>query len=226
MTDIAISPTPTTVASTSATSATSTDQAASPAITSDFDTFLKMLTVQMQNQDPLNPIQSEDFAVQLATFSGVEQQVRTNDLLAAMQTGLGGAGVAGYADWIGREARVEGTVQLNGTPVTLEADPPAATSRSVLVAQLDGRDVARIELGRIDGPFEWSGTDATGGALLPGEYQISVEHYAGDALLNTAPVASYLRIAEARSGTNGVTLVTDSGLSLAPSTITGLRAER
>ena len=52
-----------------------------PKISSDFETFLRMLTVQMQNQDPLNPIQSSDFAVQLATFSGVEQQVRTNDLL-------------------------------------------------------------------------------------------------------------------------------------------------
>lgn len=39
-------------------------------ITSDFNTFLRMLTVQMQNQDPLKPIESSDFAVQLATFSG------------------------------------------------------------------------------------------------------------------------------------------------------------
>ena len=49
-------------------------------ISSDFNTFLRMLTVQMQNQDPLNPIDSADYAVQLATFSGVEQQVRTNQL--------------------------------------------------------------------------------------------------------------------------------------------------
>ena len=43
---------------------------------SDFETFLKMLTVQMQNQDPLNPVESTDYAVQLATFSGVEQNSR------------------------------------------------------------------------------------------------------------------------------------------------------
>ena len=42
----------------------------------DFQTFLKMLTTQIKNQDPLNPMEGSDFAVQLATFSGVEQQVQ------------------------------------------------------------------------------------------------------------------------------------------------------
>lgn len=56
----------------------------SGALTSDFDTFLRMLTVQMQNQDPLDPVDSADYAVQLATFSGVEQQVRTNELLTEL----------------------------------------------------------------------------------------------------------------------------------------------
>ena len=49
-----------------------------PVLSSDFETFLKMLTVQLENQDPLNPVDSADYAVQLATFSGVEQQVQTN----------------------------------------------------------------------------------------------------------------------------------------------------
>ena len=64
------------------------------AISSDFETFLKMLTVQMQNQDPLNPVDSSDYAVQLATFSGVEQQAQTNDLLKGL-TALDG----GEAEW-------------------------------------------------------------------------------------------------------------------------------
>ena len=71
--------------------ATDTGKALNPAtdstraeVSSDFETFLKMLTVQMQNQDPLNPVDSSDYAIQLATFSGVEQQVKTNDLLASL----------------------------------------------------------------------------------------------------------------------------------------------
>ena len=66
--------------------AAATASSASPdsVISSDFETFLKMLTTQLQNQDPLDPVKSEDFAVQLATFSGVEQQVLTNDLLESL----------------------------------------------------------------------------------------------------------------------------------------------
>jgi len=48
-----------------------------------------MLTVQMQNQDPLNPVDSSDYAVQLATFSNVEQQVQTNDILRELQSQMG-----------------------------------------------------------------------------------------------------------------------------------------
>ena len=51
------------------------------AVSADFDTFLKMMTTQMKNQDPTKPIDSADYAVQLATFSGVEQQTKTNQLL-------------------------------------------------------------------------------------------------------------------------------------------------
>ena len=41
-------------------------------ISSDFNTFLKMLTTQLKNQDPLNPMDNSEYAAQLATFSGVE----------------------------------------------------------------------------------------------------------------------------------------------------------
>ncbi|MFV2001871.1 MAG: flagellar hook capping FlgD N-terminal domain-containing protein, partial [Paracoccaceae bacterium] len=53
-------------------------------VNSDFETFLKLLTTQLKNQDPLKPVDSSDFAVQLATFSSVEQQVKTNDLLTSL----------------------------------------------------------------------------------------------------------------------------------------------
>ena len=72
-----------------------------PDISSDFQTFLRMLTTQMQNQNPLEPIEASDFAVQLATFSGVEQQVRTNDLLSQLTSRMG---LSELANWVGREA--------------------------------------------------------------------------------------------------------------------------
>ena len=75
------------------------------AISADFDTFLKMLTTQMQNQDPLNPIDSADYAVQLATFSGVEQQMKTNQLLDDLASQFGVMGMSQLAAWVGQEAR-------------------------------------------------------------------------------------------------------------------------
>jgi len=82
-----------------------TDASATKEISSDFETFLKMLTVQLENQDPLNPVDSADYAVQLATFSGVEQQVQTNDLLKQLATQLGTGSIAQMASWVGMEAR-------------------------------------------------------------------------------------------------------------------------
>lgn len=49
---------------------------AKPAISSDFDTFLKLLTTQMTHQDPLNPVDLTQFATQLATFSGSNSRRR------------------------------------------------------------------------------------------------------------------------------------------------------
>jgi len=79
-----------------------------------------MLTVQMRNQDPLNPMNSNEFAVQLATLSGVEQQSYTNQLLSAMvnQTGLSDLG-----SWVGMEARIFGGAYYDGDAIALTPDP-------------------------------------------------------------------------------------------------------
>ena len=106
------------------------------ALSSDFETFLRMLTVQMQNQDPLNPAEASDFAVQLATFSGVEQQVLTNELLRA--SGLAsaqGERLADYSDWIGMHARSAAPVPAGGAPVTIEPQPHPAADTAVLVVR-------------------------------------------------------------------------------------------
>lgn len=92
--------------STGNTGSTTVEASAKDAINSDFETFLIMLTTQMQNQDPLNPIDSSDFAVQLATFSSVEQQVKTNDLLTSLGQQFELMGLSQLAGWVGMEARV------------------------------------------------------------------------------------------------------------------------
>ena len=92
-------------------------------ISSDFETFLRMLTVKMENQDPLNPVDSSDYAVQLATFSGVEQQVQTNDLLRSLATQLVSGGMAQMAAWVGKEARAPTAAYFDGGAITLAPNP-------------------------------------------------------------------------------------------------------
>ena len=112
-----------------------TTPAATSEISSDFETFLRMLTVQMQNQDPLNPVDSSDYAVQLATFSGVEQQVLTNDLLRGLAAQNGTAGLAQMASWVGMEARAVGPAYFDGAPITVAPEPASfATSAQLLMA--------------------------------------------------------------------------------------------
>ena len=67
-----------------ATAATLPSSEASTVLSSDFETFLKMLTAQAQYQDPLEPIDSSEYAAQLAQFSMVEQQVLANDRLSEL----------------------------------------------------------------------------------------------------------------------------------------------
>lgn len=57
---------------------------AAPAVTADYNTFLKLLVTQLQTQDPLNPTDNTEFIAQLASFSAVEQQTQTNGKLDKM----------------------------------------------------------------------------------------------------------------------------------------------
>lgn len=54
--------------------------------TLDYDAFLQLLVTQMKHQDPLEPVSDTEYVAQLATFSNVEQNIITNERLAAMMT--------------------------------------------------------------------------------------------------------------------------------------------
>jgi len=207
------------------TTAPNTSSSANSALGSaDFEMFLKMLTAQMQNQDPLNPIDSADYAVQLATFSGVEQAVRTNQLLEAMQSQFGLLGMAQLAGWVGQEARAAAPVFVDGTPVTLSPNPAAAADRAVLVVKDGlGRVVAREDIPVSAEPHQWVGRDATGAPLPQGTYRLELESYYQGDLLTTAPVEYYAPILEARGGNGSTKLVLRGGIEVLATDVTALR---
>lgn len=196
-------------------------------ISSDFQTFLLMLTTQMQNQDPLNPIESSDYAVQLATFSGVEQQVKSNQLLEDLSAQMGLLGMAQFAGWVGMEARAAAPAQFDGSsPVALSPNPPANASRAVLVAiNALGQEVERREVAVSSDPISWTGQSSTGSAFLPGQYSFYIESYdANGVMLANDMVETYSTIIEARGGANGTTLVLAGGATVGTDAVTALRA--
>lgn len=191
----------------------------------DFQTFLKMLTTQIKHQDPLNPMEGSDFAVQLATFSGVEQQVRTNQLLEQL-AGERGGGLAALADWIGREVRTTAPVAFDGTPITLDIQPDQGADRVELVTlDLRGREIMREDIGLGSGEIDWMGRTEDG-PLPAGTYSFKLVSYRGDEILATSAVGAFTRVTGAELTTDGARLSLHGGATALESEVTALRELR
>lgn len=211
----------TTAATTSAVSGKSTGFSGSGG---DFETFLRMLTTQIQNQDPLNPMESTEFAVQLATFSGVEQQALTNSLLKEMLGNSSGGTLASVAGWIGKEVRTTGPVLFDGSPVTLDIEPAAeADAVSLVVLDAQGKEVSRTSIGTGSGEVDWQGRGDDGALLASGLYQFRVESSKGGTVLSTEDAAAYGMVTGAKLENGAAQLVLAGGATVAAEDVTGIR---
>ncbi|WP_298295612.1 flagellar hook capping FlgD N-terminal domain-containing protein [uncultured Litoreibacter sp.] len=199
-------------------------QSRATALSSDFETFLVMLTAQMKNQDPLNPLDSQDFATQLATFSGVEQQVQTNDLLTALGSQFASSSLADMAGWVGMEARMAVPVQFNGTPVEFVPNPPIFADKTELVVwDSAGNEVQRMDIPVTDDAMEWAGVDENGNPFPDGEYSFGIVAYSDGEVIDEAVPEVFARVSEVRT-VNGQPLVVLEGGQLYPSSLVrGLR---
>jgi len=218
--------TPTGAATASAaTRSTATGQTGSAgALAADFQTFLTLLTTQMRNQDPLKPMESTEFVAQLATFSGVEQQVRSNDRLDAILEALGGGGTAGLAQWIGREVRAPGKADFAGDPVEVGAVDRRGADKAWLVVRNDfDQVVARLPVDPAVETVEWAGIDDLGTALPHGRYGFAIESYEGDALLDTRPGTVFSTVQEIRVADGQQVLVLDDGSRVTLDQVTAVR---
>ncbi|KAA2315560.1 flagellar basal body rod modification protein [Pseudooceanicola sediminis] len=211
-------------AASSASSASSVNSDAKPGISSDFETFLQMLSTQLKNQDPLNPVESADFAVQLATFSSVEQQVLTNNLLQGLAGQFASSGMSDLANWVGMDARSAAPASYSGSPISIAPAPQAGADETrLIVRNANGTIVSSAPIPVSDDQLEWDGRTASGAALPHGTYTFELENYANGALLGTDVVESYSRVSEARIVDGQTMLVTTSGTMLPSSEISGLR---
>jgi flagellar basal-body rod modification protein FlgD len=190
----------------------------------DFQTFLTMLTAQLKNQDPLNPMEGTDFAIQLATFAGVEQQTLGNKYLEQMAGQSGSGGLGSMASWIGKEARTTAPVFFGDDPLTLDiASHNLADSVQLITLNGQGQEVMREEIGPGSGQIDWFGKSADGSKLADGTYSFTVESARNGEVIEQSKVGVYARITEAQFGTDGARVIFQGGASAPADNITALR---
>lgn len=144
----------------------------------EFENFIRLLTTQVQNQDPLSPLDSTQFVEQLATFSTLEQQVRSNSSLETIATTIGDLHSLIASDWIGRSVTVEAsTVPFNGQPIEFSFDAPTSVDRAELtIRDMDNNVLYSQSLDKDQELHSWAGQSIDGSTVAPGTLlQISID---------------------------------------------------
>lgn len=135
---------------------------AAASLSDNFDTFLSILTAQIQNQDPLEPMDSSQFTQQLVQFSGVEQQIRANKQLETLISATNSNAGAALSGYLGKQAEIDSAgASFSGSAVTYKYFLPSdATSTTVTITDEKGKVVysktGELKAGSHD--FEWDGS--------------------------------------------------------------------
>ncbi|TPV95484.1 MAG: hypothetical protein B7733_09535 [Myxococcales bacterium FL481] len=144
------------------------------------DEFLKLLTTQIENQDPLDPLKNHEFVAQLAQFSALEQQIITNDSLSQMQQSQMSLSNAQLTNMIGKEvvARGDSVRIAGGDAQSIGLMLPSAASRvEITVSDQNGNAVAQVNRDRLSPGYQdvaWNGLNVDGQPLADGRYHVSV----------------------------------------------------
>jgi flagellar basal-body rod modification protein FlgD len=144
-----------------------------------YETFMILLTAQMENQDPLSPMDSTQFTQQLVQMTGVEQQLYTNDLLEQLVSNTG-TGMSDAVSVLGKEitADTAKATLTNGEAKWSYNLGKAAASVSIEVIDSNGKTVAvsaPTNVGAGDQTFTWNGTDLGGVKRANGgEYTLQI----------------------------------------------------
>src|SRR6516162_5454961 len=132
----------TTQTNSSSSSSSSLSSSTGATIAGNFQTFLTLLTTQLQNQNPLDPLDTNQFTQQLVEFAGVEQQLKTNDSLSTLVSLQQTAQATQALQFVGKTAVVAGnTAALSNSSATWELNVPAASTVKINIANSTGQTV-------------------------------------------------------------------------------------
>ena len=158
--------------------AQSQSKLATAGLADNFDTFLTLLTEQLKNQDPLDPLESEQFVQQLVQFSSVEQQIASNESLEALLALQQSDAQLKALDFIGKEATVNTRYNLlqDGEAAWEYGLSQEADSVEILIFDEKGTQVRRLdgETGEGVHAVTWDGKDQAGNTLPEGVYEIEI----------------------------------------------------
>lgn len=162
-------------------SVTNASSASSTTKTADDQTtrFLKLLTTQLQNQDPTNPMDSAQMTSQLAQISTVTQLEKLNATMSTMQNSNQTGETLAAASLVGHSVLLKGTDLTLSKGVAVGGYELASEASGVTVSIKDskGNVVRTLELGKQDagvGTFAWDGKDNDGKTVEDGAYKIEV----------------------------------------------------
>jgi flagellar basal-body rod modification protein FlgD len=172
-----------------------TNALASQQIAGNFQTFLQLLTTQLQNQNPLDPLDTNQFTQQLVEFAGVEQQLNANDQLKTLVSLQQTAQSTQALQFVGKTAVVNGgTNSLVNSQATWDLNVPANSNLTVTIANSAGQTVFTGNYSANAGnnqPFTWNGQGNDGTQWPDGQYTLTAT--AADASGNSVGVTSQIQ---------------------------------
>ncbi len=148
--------------------------------------FLTLMTAQMKNQDPFDPVDNTQMVAQMAQFSSLAGISEMNTTLAAISAKLGATSTTDLVSWVGRTVLTEGSVAYPRTDgsvggvIELGAD---AADVNVVIEGPNGEILRNVSLGALpagQSEFEWDGTTDTGEPAGGGPFTIRVAARNGD----------------------------------------------
>jgi flagellar basal-body rod modification protein FlgD len=176
-------------------SSSGTNALASQQIAGNFQTFLQLLTTQLQNQNPLDPLDTNQFTQQLVEFAGVEQQLNANDQLKTLVSLQQTAQSTQALQFVGKTAVVKGnTNSLTNSTATWDLNVPSNSNVTISIANSAGQTVFTGTYSANAGnnqPFTWNGKSNDGTQWPDGQYTMTAT--AADANGNSVGVTTQVQ---------------------------------
>jgi flagellar basal-body rod modification protein FlgD len=158
-------------------SSPSLNSTAGSTLAGNFQTFLTLLTTQLQNQDPLTPLDTNQFTQQLVQFASVEQQLKTNDQLTTLVSLQQTAQSTQALTFVGKTAAVDGsTATVTNSSATWKLSVPTNSNVSISIANSTGQTVltGTVPVSAGDSqPFTWNGRGNDGTHFPDGQYKLT-----------------------------------------------------